>query len=262
MTGGRSRGSTARRRARPSRSLADRIARCALRRADATRGAVGVHVGSHRGRPRASPRPRRSRPTATSRRSPTAGRADPRAAGGRLRRRARGVQEHRRSRGGLATRRRERPDAVLVIVGKGLAAARRRRPPARPARPGRVSPRAAPRRGRGASSTPRRCSSCPRGPRDSAGSFIEAFARGRGVVATGAGGVLDLVEDGVEGISIPPGDTDALVAATRRACSSDRELAERLGAAAHERYADWHPTAEDFARQIASSSTDVLAGAR
>ena len=29
---------------------------------------------------------------------------------------------------------------------------------------------------------------------------IEAFARGRGVVATGAGGVLDLVQDGREGL--------------------------------------------------------------
>ena len=29
---------------------------------------------------------------------------------------------------------------------------------------------------------------------------------------------------------------------------SDRDLAERLGAAAHERYADWHSTAEGFAR--------------
>ena len=41
--------------------------------------------------------------------------------------------------------------------------------------------------------------------------IIEAFARGRGVVATGAGGVLDLVTDGVEGLLIPPADTDALV---------------------------------------------------
>ena len=45
---------------------------------------------------------------------------------------------------------------------------------------------------------------------------IEAFARGRGVVATAAGGVLDLVENGVEGILIPPADTDALVAELTR----------------------------------------------
>ncbi len=78
---------------------------------------------------------------------------------------------------------------------------------------------------------------------------IEAFARGRGVIATGAGGVLDLVEDGVEGLLIPPADTDALVAALVRVLS-DRELAKRLGAAAHVRYADWHSTPEQFARQM------------
>ena len=78
--------------------------------------------------------------------------------------------------------------------------------------------------------------------------IIEAFARGRGVVATGAGGVLDLVTSGVEGILIPPADTDALVAELNRVLT-DPDLAERLGAAAHERYADWHATAEDFARQ-------------
>lgn len=78
---------------------------------------------------------------------------------------------------------------------------------------------------------------------------IEAFARGRGVIATGAGGVLDLVEDGVEGLLIPPADTDALVAALVRVLS-DRNLAERLGAAAHVRYADWHSTPEQFARQM------------
>lgn len=78
---------------------------------------------------------------------------------------------------------------------------------------------------------------------------IEAFARGRGVVATAAGGVLDLVEDGVEGILVPKADTDALVAELTRALS-DRELASRLGAAAHERYADWRSTPELFARQM------------
>jgi glycosyltransferase involved in cell wall biosynthesis len=79
--------------------------------------------------------------------------------------------------------------------------------------------------------------------------IIEAFARGRGVVATGAGGVLDLVTSEVEGILIPPADTDALVSELNRVLT-DPDLAERLGAAAHERYADWHATAEDFARQM------------
>jgi glycosyltransferase involved in cell wall biosynthesis len=79
--------------------------------------------------------------------------------------------------------------------------------------------------------------------------IIEAFARGRGVVATGAGGVLDLVTNGVEGILIAPADTDALVTELTRVLS-DRELAERLGSAAHERYADWHATASGFAQEM------------
>jgi glycosyltransferase involved in cell wall biosynthesis len=79
--------------------------------------------------------------------------------------------------------------------------------------------------------------------------IIEAFARGRGVVATGAGGVLDLVTSGMEGILIPPADTDALVSELNRVLT-DPDLAERLGAAAHHRYADWHATPEGFAREM------------
>ncbi len=76
---------------------------------------------------------------------------------------------------------------------------------------------------------------------------IEAFARGRGVVATAAGGIVDLVDDGEQGLLIPPGDTDALVAALRRVLTEEG-LAAQLGAAAHERYAKWSSTPADFAR--------------
>jgi len=78
---------------------------------------------------------------------------------------------------------------------------------------------------------------------------IESFARGRGVVATAAGGVLDLVRDDVEGILVPKADTDALAIELARVLS-DRDLASRLGAAAHERYADWRSTPQLFARQM------------
>ena len=57
------------------------------------------------------------------------------------------------------------------------------------------------------------------------------------------------VTSGVEGILIPPADTDALVSELN-CVLTDPDLAERLGAAAHERYADWRATAEDFARQM------------
>lgn len=79
--------------------------------------------------------------------------------------------------------------------------------------------------------------------------IIEAFARGRGVVATGAGGVLDLVENGVEGILIAPADSHALAEELIRVLSN-RELATSLGKAAHVRYADWHSTPSGFARDM------------
>ncbi len=75
---------------------------------------------------------------------------------------------------------------------------------------------------------------------------IEAFARGRAVVATDAGGIPDVVRDGVEGLLIPRADEDALVDALVRVLS-DKSLAERLGAAAHSRYADWESTPAEFA---------------
>jgi glycosyltransferase involved in cell wall biosynthesis len=90
---------------------------------------------------------------------------------------------------------------------------------------------------------------------------LEAFARGRGVVATDAGGIPDMVDDGVQGLLFPPGDTDALVAALRRVLV-DRALAERLGAAALETYADWHQTPEQFAEAYRDLVDRVLAGAR
>jgi glycosyltransferase involved in cell wall biosynthesis len=89
--------------------------------------------------------------------------------------------------------------------------------------------------------------------------IIEAFARGRGVVATGAGGVLDLVSDGVEGLLVPPADTDALVESLLRVFR-DPELAERLGRAAHDRFGAWHQTAEDFAAETRKLVDRTLAG--
>jgi glycosyltransferase involved in cell wall biosynthesis len=88
---------------------------------------------------------------------------------------------------------------------------------------------------------------------------IEAFARGRGVVATGAGGVLDLVTDGVEGLLIPPADTDALVDSLQRVFA-DPALAARLGEAALARYPDWDQSAEDFARELRALVDRTLAG--
>jgi glycosyltransferase involved in cell wall biosynthesis len=78
---------------------------------------------------------------------------------------------------------------------------------------------------------------------------IEAFARGRGVVATGAGGILDLVEDGREGLLVDVDDVDGLAEALVRALS-DRGLAERLGVAAQARFPEWNQTAEQWAERM------------
>jgi glycosyltransferase involved in cell wall biosynthesis len=78
---------------------------------------------------------------------------------------------------------------------------------------------------------------------------IESFARGRGVVGAASGGIRDLVRDGVEGLLVDHDDTDALAEALVRVLS-DSALAERLGAAAAERYRELHTTPEEFAARV------------
>lgn len=60
-------------------------------------------------------------------------------------------------------------------------------------------------------------------------SILEAMSCGRPVVATRVGGVPELVEDGVSGFLVPPGDVSALSAGVERILESP-ELALRLGA--------------------------------
>jgi len=86
---------------------------------------------------------------------------------------------------------------------------------------------------------------------------IEAFARGRGVIASRAGGILDLIEDGREGLLVDPEDTDALADALVRVLS-DRALAERLGAAAHVRFPEWNQTPDQFAGRLLALVDSVL----
>jgi glycosyltransferase involved in cell wall biosynthesis len=61
----------------------------------------------------------------------------------------------------------------------------------------------------------------------------EAMAWGRPVVATAVGGLRDAVEDGVTGLLVPAGDSDALRAALERLLG-DAKLRARLGAAARD----------------------------
>lgn len=65
-------------------------------------------------------------------------------------------------------------------------------------------------------------------------SVMEYMGAARPIVATSVGGNPDLIEDGREGLIVPPGDHVALAEAIARLLR-DRELAVRLGAAARER---------------------------
>jgi glycosyltransferase involved in cell wall biosynthesis len=89
---------------------------------------------------------------------------------------------------------------------------------------------------------------------------IEAFARGRAVVATDAGGIPDLVTNEQEGLLVPPADPVTLAAALERVLG-DRALAERMGSAAHVRYADWDTTPEELARHMRDLVDATVAGA-
>lgn len=78
---------------------------------------------------------------------------------------------------------------------------------------------------------------------------VEAFCRGRGVVGSRVGGIPDIVEDGVSGVLVEPGDPHALADALVRVLS-DRPLAEGLGEAAHAAVQPWLATPEEYARRI------------
>lgn len=78
---------------------------------------------------------------------------------------------------------------------------------------------------------------------------VEAFCRGRGVVASRVGGIPDLVEDGTTGLLVSPGDVRALADGLVRILQ-DRALAERLGAAARIAVEPWLATPEAYASAI------------
>lgn len=78
---------------------------------------------------------------------------------------------------------------------------------------------------------------------------VEAACRGRGIVGSRVGGIPDIVEDGVTGLLVPPGDAGALADALVRVLT-DRPLAERLGLAAHDAVRPWLATPEEYARRV------------
>ncbi len=79
--------------------------------------------------------------------------------------------------------------------------------------------------------------------------IVEALLRGRPVIGTAVGGIVDLVEDGRNGVLVPAGDTGALAAAIERIVA-DRGLAERLAAGARETAQRWVATPEEYADSV------------
>jgi glycosyltransferase involved in cell wall biosynthesis len=77
--------------------------------------------------------------------------------------------------------------------------------------------------------------------------LIEAFLRGRPAVARRVGGIVDVVEDGLNGLLV---DSDEALADALVRLLGDRLLAERLGAAARASGERWLATPEQFAERI------------
>ncbi|HUH15533.1 MAG TPA: glycosyltransferase family 4 protein [Gaiellaceae bacterium] len=88
--------------------------------------------------------------------------------------------------------------------------------------------------------------------------LVEALCRGRPVVGARVGGIPDVVEDGVSGLLVPPGDIAALAAALVRVLS-DGGLAARLAEGAAAAAPRWTVSAEEFAARQVELVEHVLA---
>jgi glycosyltransferase involved in cell wall biosynthesis len=86
--------------------------------------------------------------------------------------------------------------------------------------------------------------------------LLEGMAMAKPIVATERAILRDYVEDGVDALLVPPEDPSALREAIARVLS-DRELAERLGAAARARVERNHTT-RGFAARPAPVLTSVV----
>lgn len=86
-----------------------------------------------------------------------------------------------------------------------------------------------------------------RWPENQPYAVVEAQGLARPVVAAAVGGIPELIHDGVDGRLVPPGDTEALVAAVG-ALLADRPARLAMGARARERVLGAHDAEAWFAR--------------
>ncbi len=224
--------------------LTEPVARAALRRADVVRTISDYTTGLIRplGREPAAVYPAYVDLTAFLTRPPQPLPEDPRALFVGVLERYKGVDLLDSAWRAVAAR---VPDAQLRVVGEGPDAARIEALASD--FPGRVrwTPRVAPDEVARALDEatvlvlPSRSEGLPR-------IVIEAFCRGRPVIGSTAGGIPDIVEDGVSGLLVPPEAPAALADAVVRVLS-DRELADRLAAGARIGAAPWLQTPEEFA---------------
>lgn len=87
--------------------------------------------------------------------------------------------------------------------------------------------------------------------------LVEAFCRGRGVVGSRVGGIVDLVRNGENGLLVPPQDPRALADAIHRLLT-DPALAQRLGDRARASAESWTASPEQYAERLES----LVAGLR
>jgi glycosyltransferase involved in cell wall biosynthesis len=86
--------------------------------------------------------------------------------------------------------------------------------------------------------------------------LVEAFCRGRGVVASRVGGIRDLVVDDESGLLVEPGSTQALADALVRVLS-DPALAVRLGDGAAAAASPWLQSPAEWAERIRALVEEV-----
>jgi glycosyltransferase involved in cell wall biosynthesis len=71
---------------------------------------------------------------------------------------------------------------------------------------------------------------------------VEGMAAGLAVIATDQGGPTEVIDNGVNGLLVPPGDVNALARALRR-LADQPALRQQLGEAARHRAKDFTPDA-------------------